>query len=294
MTNCCDRLIHACETGNVELVKEILNKSIKKLRSKGSKSLLRALSVACEHKNLDIIKLLIENDVDAHAELYKACRESNIELAKFIIKHIETSEYLYTRCLQEAAIGSKDPSGSGSKSADITTIEYFLDKTTHHHVAFYAVCKQGNLDAIKLIIYHQFDHNHGLIYYGILNACLGGQLKAFKYLLHKINVTHDLINNSFSNACISNNIQLVRYIYNLIPEHATYVPRYIDNIQVIKYTVERGLFVFRGPPLHIFEPAKNNRYYTYLSDIMSYKHRLWFFERCISNDIVLQIRKYVG
>ena len=264
----------ACLDGDLEIVKFFIKNGV----STDVKS--DALISSCtqnDNRIIEIIKILIENGADIHAEedqsFINACEYCNIEIIKLLIQyganiHAQNDKALINACYYDDIETVKLLIENGANihaqedqafinacynNENIEIVKLLIEKGANIHAqendALIKACSNSNIEIIKLLI--ENDANiHAREDRALINSCSGfnKKIEIVKYLIEKGANIHAREDQAFINACFRDeNVEIVKYLIEKGANiHAQDDQALINacsinrNIEIVKFLIEKG------------------------------------------------------
>ena len=222
---------------------------------------------------LQIVKFLIENGADIHAQedqcFINACTAGNLDIAEFLIEneadiHAQDDEAFIQTCLtgylqivqflieNEADIHAQEDQGfiNACSSGILEVVEFLIENEADVHTqedqGFINACSSGDLQIVKFLIENEADI-HAQEDQGFIKACSNGNLELIKFLVENEADIHSQGDQGFINACHSGILEVVKFlIENEADVHAQNDGGFIHacysgNLEVIEFLIENGV-----------------------------------------------------
>jgi ankyrin repeat protein len=270
----------ACICGHFDVVKLLFDKGARVQ----SYTVIRTLIRASQHGYLEIVKLLVENGVDVHAEddgaLYRA---RTLEVAKYLLEHGANARADNHRALREASIfdfvklfveHGADPRATNGTTLEqhcncnrVEIVDYLVRNGAGTEDTLVWACKNGHIQIAKHLVEHGVNVFLKSVEFLVQNkikidwdaqlekASETGDLKLIEILLENGADIHTNNDAPLLWACSKNNVKAVKY---LLKKGAD--PKVNDNLalrwaykegylEVVKCLMENGAVLQDQKPL---------------------------------------------
>lgn len=233
-------LYAACESGNIILVRYILNNNIDFWHIL---SVNHSICCACRSGNIEIVNLIIsyeggilfttydaEGGNNLNSSLYAACDakpddtyKDNIEIAELMIKKGATS---FEGCMHVACY-------NGNKK----TINFLIEcGVTDWNEGLYGACHEGHMD----IVHYMIEKGATNWEAAMCNACQGGHLDIVELMISK---GANYWNGCLNWACYWNSVEIIKFMITKgateFDECLKYACLY-GHVDFVKISIEKG------------------------------------------------------
>jgi ankyrin repeat protein/CII-binding regulator of phage lambda lysogenization HflD len=251
------QLHKACEKGNLEAVKYLVEKGVNV--NMENEERLTPLYYACQKGDLELVRYLVERGVNIQAKskygetpLYGACWRDNLELIKYLVEkgaNIQAKSY------------GETPLATTARAGNLEAVKYLVGQGANVSVRdeegntpLHQACQKGDLELVKYLVEKGVNVNVKNINGNtpLLLACKGNDLELVKYLVEEgadVNAKDKEGNTLYWAYCERDNIELVKLLVelgadvNAKGDYGNTLLYFIcerNDLELAKYLVDKG------------------------------------------------------